>query len=394
MKHLRILSSLLIILGLVLSVQACAPSFELTHSEVEIYAGQNFNPLHYLKEEQAQSSSLEINHNVNPTTPGEYEVNYNLDGVKRTLKVIVHLDPIILLKDHVILETSSPFNPLDYLSTESKVHPIQIHSNVDTNTPQDYIVVYSFSGIDKVLNVSIQDLDISLPMDRISVDLGTPFNPVDYAEFNFPNSQQLSITNLVDTNAVGTYHVTYSNGKTNHVLQVDVKDASPFLTRTETSIRQGSAFNPREFLIEADRNNANILITNPVNPSVAGAYTVTYTLGNVTKSLAVTVTSTPTTTTNPTNNTSTRLRVESLTSPVSPNEYATLVVIGKPGKSYSIVVNYKSGPSTAAGLEPKVAGSDGRVSWTWKIGARTTAGSWTINVTGDGQSISTKITVR
>ncbi len=43
-------------------------------------------------------------------------------------------------------------------------------------------------------------------------------------------------------------------------------------------------------------------------------------------------------------------------------------------------VIYKSGPSTAAGLGPKTAGGDGVVSWTWKVGTRTTTGTWPINI--------------
>jgi len=51
---------------------------------------------------------------------------------------------------------------------------------------------------------------------------------------------------------------------------------------------------------------------------------------------------------------------------------------------------YKSGPSHAAGLVPKVAAADGTVSWTWKVGTRTTPGAWPITVTASkkGRSVS------
>lgn len=71
----------------------------------------------------------------------------------------------------------------------------------------------------------------------------------------------------------------------------------------------------------------------------------------------------------------------SLTSPVSPGEYATIMVKTSSGASCSIVVSYKSGPSKAEGLSPTVADANGMCSWGWKVGARTTPGTWSISVT-------------
>jgi hypothetical protein len=72
---------------------------------------------------------------------------------------------------------------------------------------------------------------------------------------------------------------------------------------------------------------------------------------------------------------------------------ATLQVKTAANTSCSIEVDYKSGPSTAAGLVTKNSDGAGSVSWTWKVGANTTPGSWPITVTcGDG-SAQTHITV-
>jgi hypothetical protein len=69
----------------------------------------------------------------------------------------------------------------------------------------------------------------------------------------------------------------------------------------------------------------------------------------------------------------------SVTSPVRAGSTATLVAAVPTGTPCSIVVTYKSGPSSAAGLYPKRA-SGGRVSWTWTVGSRTTSGRWPIDV--------------
>lgn len=46
----------------------------------------------------------------------------------------------------------------------------------------------------------------------------------------------------------------------------------------------------------------------------------------------------------------------------------------------TITVVYKSGPSHATGLEPRISDSKGNIAWVWKIGTRTTPGIWPIIV--------------
>jgi competence protein ComEC len=105
-------------------------------------------------------------------------------------------------------------------------------------------------------------------------------------------------------------------------------------------------------------------------------------------------TTTPPTTTPPTTTPPTTLELTleiiSVTSPVGPGYNATLVAKATPGAECNIDVYYKSGPSTAAGLYPKTADAEGNVSWTWKVGTRTTPGSWRIVVTASlaGKTVS------
>lgn len=78
------------------------------------------------------------------------------------------------------------------------------------------------------------------------------------------------------------------------------------------------------------------------------------------------------------------LNIISVTSPVSPGDYATLKANTIPNAACYIGVFYKSGRSEAAGLLPKFADNQGNVSWTWKVGTRTTPGSWMIVVIAYG----------
>jgi micrococcal nuclease len=83
-----------------------------------------------------------------------------------------------------------------------------------------------------------------------------------------------------------------------------------------------------------------------------------------------------------------------VTSPVGAGSTATLTVSVTRPASCSITVNYKSGPSHAAGLYPKQSNA-GRVSWTWKVGTRTTPGRWTIDIyCGSAGSLHTSFVTR
>jgi hypothetical protein len=76
---------------------------------------------------------------------------------------------------------------------------------------------------------------------------------------------------------------------------------------------------------------------------------------------------------------SARVRLIAVTSPASPGSYATLRASVSSSRTCSITVNYMSGPSHAQGLYSKRPVS-GRISWTWKVGTRTTPGRWGIVV--------------
>ncbi len=83
------------------------------------------------------------------------------------------------------------------------------------------------------------------------------------------------------------------------------------------------------------------------------------------------------------------LEIVSVTSRVAAGSNATLVARTEPGAYCTITVYYKSGPSEAAGLYDKSADGSGGVSWTWKVGTRTTPGSWEVVVTATLNGVTT-----
>lgn len=87
------------------------------------------------------------------------------------------------------------------------------------------------------------------------------------------------------------------------------------------------------------------------------------------------------------------IEVVSLTSPISAGSNARLTIQTMPDAFCTISVIYKSGPSQAAGLGPQNANSSGQASWSWKVGSRTSSGTWRINVNCnlDGKSADNSI---
>jgi hypothetical protein len=77
---------------------------------------------------------------------------------------------------------------------------------------------------------------------------------------------------------------------------------------------------------------------------------------------------------------------------------ATIQVKTTPDAACSITVLYKSGPSRAKGLDPRLADRSGFVVWRWRVGSSTTPGQWPIVVTcekgGDRGELRTSFEVR
>jgi len=84
----------------------------------------------------------------------------------------------------------------------------------------------------------------------------------------------------------------------------------------------------------------------------------------------------------------------SISTPIGAGNVATATIKTAAGASCSITVTYKSGKSTAKGLDPKIADMNGMVSWSWLVGGNTTPGSWPIDVTcsANGQTATQHMT--
>lgn len=71
----------------------------------------------------------------------------------------------------------------------------------------------------------------------------------------------------------------------------------------------------------------------------------------------------------------------SLSSSVKAGTYVTATVKATPAAKCGIVVKYSTTISHASGLVTKTVPSTGRLSWRWKVGTSTHAGTWRVTVT-------------
>jgi competence protein ComEC len=87
------------------------------------------------------------------------------------------------------------------------------------------------------------------------------------------------------------------------------------------------------------------------------------------------------------------LQILSWPETIGRNETGSVKIKGKANTEYKITVYYKSGPSSASGLEAKTSDAEGYVSWTWKVGGRTSPGTFKIVVEGGGEKATVEFTV-
>lgn len=74
---------------------------------------------------------------------------------------------------------------------------------------------------------------------------------------------------------------------------------------------------------------------------------------------------------------------------VKNNSEAELTIQGNPNTEYRISVFYSTKRSEAAGLENAISDSSGMLTWIWKVGAKTKAGTHRIEIEGGDEKIET-----
>lgn len=122
------------------------------------------------------------------------------------------------------------------------------------------------------------------------------------------------------------------------------------------------------------------LPTSMATGSVMPAVTTELSLPTVVLPTSAIIPTQPLLTKSPTEPPVASIALVSLTSPIPAGSSATLAIQVMPSAVCDPGVVYKSGESKADGLGSKTADSNGYLSWTWKIGSKTTPGTWKVYV--------------
>ena len=232
--------------------------------DITIDAGQRFEPLEGVKAIDAKGREIadikvtsDKDIDLDPEVDTEYKITYTAidtygnKGEKTiTLTVKANKAPVILgVKDHV-LKVGDNFDPKDgvTIEDEDKDIELQVESNVNTNIPGTYKVLYSATDSKGkttkaqskvVVNPKVTVINkapIIYAEDKV-IKLGQEFNPlagvsaIDAEDGNITSDIVVS-ENTVDVNTVGEYTVTYTvqdseKAKTTKTIKVTVeKDIS------------------------------------------------------------------------------------------------------------------------------------------------------------------------
>ncbi|WGX77601.1 DUF5011 domain-containing protein (plasmid) [Paraclostridium bifermentans] len=216
--------------------------------------------------------------------------------------------PVIHAEDKTI-EVGDNFNPIDGVTATDKedgniTKDIKVIENtVDTSKAGTYKVVYEVTDskgatTTKYITVTVKLKDLTLNnmpeihAENKTIKVGDKFNPMDGVTATDKEDGNITkdikvIENTVDTNEVGTYKVVYkvtdSEGATTTksiVVTVRSNDKPIIIGADDTSIKEGTSFDPMEGVTAIDTEDGNITkhikVDGYINTNKPGTYELTY----------------------------------------------------------------------------------------------------------------------
>ena len=168
-------------------------------------------------------SQITVTGTVDTNTPGQYDVEYSYDGVSATATITVKdIQTAVNVHDSTIYvgDNWAPQdnfdsaidrdgNPVDFSQ-------ITVSGTVDTNTPGQYDVEYSYDGVSSVATITVKDIQTAVNVHDSTIYVGDSWDPEDNFDSaidrdgNPVDFSQITVSGTVDTNTPGQYDVTYS----------------------------------------------------------------------------------------------------------------------------------------------------------------------------------------
>lgn len=208
-----------------------------------------------------------------------------------------------------LLEAPSVGLPGPYLSEKYSGRWVNLDDPNDTLTTQELIARYSGNGAAMATYIWEANRAI-IDLHDVTIDAGDDWNwsnsidglvdqfgnPVDVQALYAANPKAVKLRgDRVNTKRPGTYQVTFKYaGKTVTALVI-VKADQTSLNVHDTDLHAGGTWQPQDAFDGAtDKDGqpidfSNVTVTGDVNPAVPGEYQVTYTVGNQSQTITVTV---------------------------------------------------------------------------------------------------------
>lgn len=208
-----------------------------------------------------------------------------------------------------LLEAPSVGLPGPYLSEKYSGRWVNLNDPNDTLSTQELIARYSVNGAAMATYIWEANQAV-IDLHDVTIDAGDDWNwshsidglvdqfgnPVDVQALYAANPKAVKLRgDRVNTKRPGTYQVTFKYaGKTVTALVI-VKADQTSLNVHDTDLHTGGTWQPQDAFDGAtDKDGqpidfSNVTVTGDVNPAVPGEYQVTYTVGNQSQTITVTV---------------------------------------------------------------------------------------------------------
>ena len=280
------------------------------------------------------TSRIQTSNPVDTSKTGSYAVTYNVSdaagnaatAVSRTVNVVDTTKPVISLRGQspVTVEAGASYSDAGATATDSYdgdiTSRIQVSNPVDTSKTGSYTVTYNVSdaagnaatAVSRTVNV----VDTTKPVislqgpASVAVEAGAAYNDAGASAtdtYDGDITSRIQVSNPVDTSKTGSYTVTYN-------VSDAAGNAAAAVTRTVTvtdttapviSLRGAATVNVEAGASYSDAGatatdtydgdiTSRIRVSNPVDTSKVGTYTVTYNVSDAAGNAAAAVTRTVT----------------------------------------------------------------------------------------------------
>ncbi|MGY3778990.1 bacterial Ig-like domain-containing protein [Isobaculum melis] len=258
---------------------------------------------------------LTVDANIYMATPGEYQVVYTYKNTSVTATVTVKekaVDLTAIVAMDSTIEFGSTWTAEDnFISAVDKdglavdFSEVQVTGSVDTSTVGTYKITYTYNGKSTIATITVNakaDLT-SLSIRNTSIAFGSTWQAVDNfvsatdADGNTVELDKVTVVGTVNTNTAGIYTVKYTIGSISKSATITVEpkvDLSDIQVKDST-IEFGAAWTASDNFISAKDADGKtvgmdkVTIVGTVNTNVAGTYTITYIIGNASKTATITV---------------------------------------------------------------------------------------------------------